>query len=86
MSFESLSKWIEECNRYDCRPIVTVICANKTDLENRKVGEQEAKKYAHSNGLLYFETSSKSGQNVEELFHTIFQKILHHLETIQLQE
>jgi Ras-related protein Rab-5C len=32
---------------------------------------QEAKQYAEENGLLFIETSAKTGQNVNELFHLI---------------
>ena len=32
---------------------------------------QDAKAYAEKNGLLFMETSAKTGTNVEEIFHAI---------------
>lgn len=52
--------------------IVIALCGNKTDLEaRRQVTQEEAQKYAEEEGLLWFETSAKSGTGVSNVFTTI---------------
>jgi len=46
------------------------------DLEDkREVSRDEAKRYAEDNGCLFFETSAKSGENVNAIFTSIAQKL-----------
>ncbi|KAF5096606.1 hypothetical protein D0Z00_002731 [Geotrichum galactomycetum] len=56
--------------------IIIALAGNKLDLaENREVQTEEAAAYAKEAGLLFFETSAKSGENVTELFTAIAQKL-----------
>ncbi|KAI7295885.1 hypothetical protein KC315_g18865, partial [Hortaea werneckii] len=41
------------------------------DTKTRKISVQEAQQYADEEGLLFFETSAKSGLNVNEVFTAI---------------
>ena len=57
------------------RPVVALIGC-KADLSNsieseRKVQTDEAQLFAEQNGLLFFETSAKSGQNIELAFRSL---------------
>jgi len=48
-----------------------LICliGNKIDLENkREVSYEEGKNFAEENELLFFETSAKEGNNIQEIF------------------
>ena len=68
-SFESISSWIEDCKNSSPKSIMMVLVGNKADLEeNREVTKEEGQELAEKYGLLFFETSAKSGQNVEEVF------------------
>ncbi|KAL8889448.1 MAG: hypothetical protein Q9215_003283 [Flavoplaca cf. flavocitrina] len=42
-----------------------------TDSDPRKVSTREGREYAEEEGLLFFETSAKSGHNVQEVFTAI---------------
>ena len=68
-SFENISSWIEECKNTAPKSILMVLVGNKCDLEdNREVTEEEGREFAEKNGMIFFETSAKTGKNVEELF------------------
>ena len=41
------------------------------DADPRKVSTKEGREYAEEEGLLFFETSAKSGHNVQEVFTAI---------------
>ena len=69
VSFESLSDWIEDCKNSSPKTVVMVLVGNKCDLaQNREVNEEEGREFAEKHGMLFFETSATTGQNVEELF------------------
>ena len=68
-SFTSISTWIEDCKNSSPKSVFMVLVGNKCDLEqNREVTEEEGKELAEENGMLFFETSAKTGKNVEEVF------------------
>ncbi|QSL66932.1 hypothetical protein MERGE_001319 [Pneumocystis wakefieldiae] len=69
---ESLDKakgWVKELHRQACGNIIIALAGNKADLSDRRAVEMEdAQAYAQEEGLIFFETSAKSAQNVNELF------------------
>lgn len=68
-SLEKAKSWIRELQRQADPAIVIALCGNKTDLEaRRQVTQEEAQKYAEEEGLLWFETSAKSGAGVSDVF------------------
>ena len=69
ISFENITNWIEDCKNSSPKTVFMVLVGNKCDLENnREVSEEEGREFAEKNGMLFFETSAKTGQNVEEVF------------------
>jgi len=75
-SLEKAKTWIRELQRQADPAIVIALCGNKTDLEaRRQVTKEEAQKYAEEEGLLWFETSAKSGTGVSEVFTSIATKL-----------
>ena len=69
VSFENLVEWIEDCRNSSPKTVFMVLVGNKCDLEkDREVTEEEGREFAERNGMLFFETSAKTGQNVEEVF------------------
>jgi len=75
-SLEKAKSWIRELQRQADPSIIIAFCGNKTDLEpRRQVTREEAQKYAEEESLLWFETSAKSGEGVEEVFKAIAHKL-----------
>ena len=68
-SFGNISSWIEDCKNSSPKSVFMVLVGNKCDLEeNREVSEEEGRELAEKNGMLFFETSAKTGKNVEQVF------------------
>ena len=51
------------------KDILICLIGNKIDLEEkREVSYEEGKNFAEENNLLFFETSAKDGNNIQEIF------------------
>jgi Ras-related protein Rab-2A len=73
--------WLNDIKTYSCDQILLTIVGNKADLqEKRQVSREEAETFAHENNFQYFETSAKSGDNIEELFLSIANQVLNKIE------
>ena len=69
-SFNDIEMWLKELKTHANPDIKVFLIGNKIDLvENRKVSEEEAKKFKSDFMLnLYMETSAKTGFNAREIF------------------
>lgn len=71
-SFENIRAWIAEIHEYAQEDVVIVLLGNKADMTNERVvktdeGERLAKDY----GIVFMETSAKTGLNVELAFTAV---------------
>jgi len=67
---------IEELQRQGSADIVIGLAGNKCDMEaKREVARTEAETYASENGCIFFETSAKTGENVQSMFTNIALKL-----------
>lgn len=75
-SLECCEYWVNELrnNEEDC---LLFLVGNKIDFppEERRVDTKRAESFAESNGMIWFETSAKSGENVNKLFERVAQEI-----------
>ena len=68
-SFQNIKSWIEDCKKQSPKTVFLILIGNKVDLEERRqVTYEEGSIYAEKNGMLFFETSAKTGKNIEEIF------------------
>jgi small GTP-binding protein len=67
-SFTELSKWIQEADESIGARVPTICVGNKTDLPDRAVPSDEAKRWAEDQGFVYMESSAKTGDGVADMF------------------
>ena len=77
-SFDILSMWIEEAQKYaGPHKLVFILVGNKTDQAiHREVSKKEALSFATKHDMEYYETSAKTGSNITKVFHKLADKIL----------
>jgi len=68
-TFYDVNSWLQDCRDMCYKNVIIYLVGNKCDLEDkRQVSQDEAKKYAEDNNLVFFETSALNGTNIEEIF------------------
>ena len=81
-SFNALDKWllkIREASDISKKPIIVI--GNKSDLDDkRQVSYEEGKNFAKNKGYNFYETSAKTGENINEAFNDIFEQLYKILE------
>ncbi|KAK8132888.1 mitofilin [Apiospora kogelbergensis] len=79
-SLDKAKSWVKELQRQANENIIIALAGNKLDLvteqpDKRAVPAADAEAYANEAGLLFFETSAKTAENVRELFTAIAKKL-----------
>ena len=83
-SFNDLKSWYE-LYKEESEKVAGLLIGNKCD-EERKVNEEDAKKFAEEHGLKYLETSAKLDKNLRKAITCLLRKIIESKETIESQE
>jgi small GTP-binding protein len=74
-SFKSCEYWIEETKCLS-EHVTLILVGNKNDLQDtRVISEDEGKTLAEEHGMLFIETSAKTGSNVNELFKMLVETV-----------
>ncbi|CEM04485.1 unnamed protein product [Vitrella brassicaformis CCMP3155] len=74
-SFERAQTWVKQLQLSGNPNIVIALAANKMDLPERATSLEQARQYADDNGLLFIETSAKTGQNIQQLFSMLARRL-----------
>merc|ERR1712071_132716 len=76
-SFAALPKCLEEAESCRTQPTKSILIGNKCDLKDEQaVPTADAKAFADSNGMSFFETSAKDSVNVEAAFMQLTGELL----------
>lgn len=77
LSFQNLSQWIKEIERYSSENITKLLVGNKSDLvDQRKISFEQGKDFADILNLDFIETSARNSQNINQTFLTLTKKII----------
>merc|ERR1712032_79543 len=80
-SYNNLPTWLQDAREQAWKDISIIAIGNKRDLkEERQVSFLEATRFAQEQDILFLETSALTGENVQEVFHTLAQRILNKVE------
>jgi len=79
-SLDKAKSWVKELQRQANENIIIALAGNKKDIvdenpDKRAISTADAEAYAKEAGLLFFETSAKTANNVKELFTAIAKKL-----------
>ena len=71
-TFGNLGDWLKEIKQHASPDVTVFLIGCKSDLEDsRQVQKEQAHEFCKENKIsAYFETSSKTGDNVEDVFAT----------------
>ena len=75
-SFENIREWVQDIREEVYEKAIIFLIGNKIDKKDeRKITTEQGKTLAEEYNLPFFEASAKSGENVEEIFKNLYQKI-----------
>jgi len=83
-TYQNLGTWLADARRHLTNPnTIIMLVGNKSDLpaDQREVTYEEAAKFSEENGLIFIETSAKTGDNVEESFLRTARKIYDNIQS-----
>lgn len=85
-TFQHVTDWLNDLRQIAEPDIVVILVGNKADLaqeadNKREVTSDEAREWARRNGVMeYVETSAKSGENVENAFMRVAERIFQNIQ------
>jgi len=86
-TFQHVTDWLNDLRQIAEPDIVVILVGNKADLtqrdegNKREVTREEAEEWARKNGVMeYVETSAKSGENVENAFMRVAERIYQNIQ------
>ena len=78
-TYENLKFWLQSIKNNmssDMGEIPIIIIGNKIDCEDREVIKEEAEKFWKEQGYQYFETSAKTGDNIDMTIKYLVKKVV----------
>jgi len=82
-SFDAVKTWAEDIDRYARPAVQKILIGNKSDMERKRVvSYEEANNLARRLGIVYFETSAKSSNGVQDAFEAISNQVAENYQSI----
>tara|TARA_B110000881_G_scaffold218904_1_gene239422 strand:- start:121 stop:759 length:639 start_codon:yes stop_codon:yes gene_type:complete len=83
-SFKKVPEWLKIIQE-KCVPHVTIVLiGNKCDTQIRQIHSNEGLTFANNHGILFMETSAKTGENVNIVFKMVCEEVLHnHVHSVE---
>lgn len=77
-TFNHVANWLQDAKQLASGNQTRMLIGNKCDLSDRKrvVSYGEGAQFAEEHGLLFMETSAKTGQNVDEVMFKLLLVVL----------
>ena len=76
-SFENIAKWLRKIDEHAKEDVIKLFIGNKCDMEHpRTVIRQEEEKLADEYDMVFFETSAKENESIDEAFDCIMEEII----------
>lgn len=79
-TFKDLTQWMFESRMHgldlEKDRVIAVLCATKCDQNGRQVSRSEGAAFAQEKGMLFFETSAQSGENVNDALNAVFERVV----------
>jgi len=79
-SYNNLPTWLQDAREQAWKDISIIAVGNMRPQEERQVSFLEASRFAQEQDILFLETSALTGENVQDVFHTLAQRILNKVE------
>ena len=85
-SFEKVDEWVRDVRNFASPNCVLVLVGNKCDLESRReVSFNQGQDFADRQGLIFFETSAMTGENVDALFNECVKTVVERCKMAPIQ-
>ena len=78
-TFENLKFWLQSIKNNmtsDICEIPLIVIGNKIDIDEREVKTEEASNFCKEQGYSYFETSAKTGENIDKTIKFLVKKVI----------